>query len=175
MSDLREQLESALNVRPKTAHEAEQAAKAAEALAAYLRLEDSVGRLLRDEPGKDQDRKSFASATLHEAARRVLEQAGTPLHAREIGQRIKAGGWTHKRSANPRPDQIVYQLAARLPRHPDVFVRVAPNTFALVEWDVPSRRPRPRVGLFGGEEKPNGRDIGERPGEPAGAGQWRSF
>lgn len=176
MSDLRERLESALSVPPKTAIEAERAARAAEALAAYLRLEDSVGALLRaDEPGSlGKERESLAGLTLHEAARSVLKRAGVPLHGREIGKRIKAGGWTHKRSKNARPDQIVYQLAARLPRHPDMFVRVAPNTFALVEWGAPVQGPKPRLGLFEGEGKPTGRDIGEQPGDSAGAGQWRS-
>ena len=172
---MREQLESVLSAPPRTAVEAERAARAAEALAAYLRLEDNVGALLRaDEPGLGRTEDSLRGLTLHEAARRVLDQAEIPLHARELGKRIKAGGWTHKRSKNPRADQIVYQLAARLPRYPEVFARVAPNTFALVAWGAPSTRPRPRVGLFGGEGKPAGRDIGDRPGKPAGSGQWRS-
>lgn len=180
MADLRKALEEVLAAPPETSAQAERAARAAEALAAYLRLDESVERLLRSgddrgRRGKDAAAGSLAGLTLHEAAEQVLQKAGIPLHVRELGPRIKAGGWTHKRSSNARPDQILYQLAARLPRHPDVFVRVAPNTFGLVAWGTtPSPRPKPRVGLFGGSGKPNGRDLGALPEVAAGAGEWRS-
>ena len=179
MSGIRQQLEDALAGRPKTPAEAERAARAAEALAAYLRLEANVESLLA--PGArtpaygGQSPRSLQGLTLHEAAERVLEQSGVPLHVKELGNRIKAGGWKHKRSPNARPDQIRYQLAARLPRHPEVFVRVSPNTFGLVIWGSnPPPPPKPRVGLFGGSEKPSGRDLGNDPGAPATAGRWRS-
>ena len=176
MSELRDRLEQVLVKPAKTADDAERAAKAAEALAAYLRLEQSVAALL-DGPevaGRGIVSGSLAGRTVHEAARVVLEQAGAPLHARELGRRMKAGGWTHKRTRRANDDQIVYQLAARLPRYPDVFVRVAPNTFGLVAWGTPSERPKPRVGLFSGQGKPTGREIGEQAGDAAGAGPWRS-
>jgi hypothetical protein len=179
MKGIRQQLEDALSGRPKSPAEAERAAKAAEALAAYLRLEANVERLLapdgRPPPHGAQNTSSLEGLTLHEAAQRVLEQAAVPLHVKELGNRIKAGGWKHKRSPNARPDQIRYQLAARLPRHPDVFIRVSPNTFGLVGWgSEPSPPPKPRVGLFGGGKKPTGRDLGSHPEAPATAGRWRS-
>jgi hypothetical protein len=73
-----------------------------------------------------------------------------PLHARELGARMKARGWRHPRSTVARPEQVMHQLAARLPRHPKVFRRVAPQTFALARWGEtdPSARRRPRTGLF---------------------------
>src|SRR5213080_938296 len=116
--------------------DAERAREAAELLGELLRLEDRARRLLSSEaqlvPSGAADLRGM---TLHDAAERVLDDAGVPLHAREIGARMKARGWRHPRSQNPRHDQIVFQIAARLPRHPDRFRRVGPNTFALVKWD----------------------------------------
>ncbi len=111
---------------------------------------------------------------LHEAARRVLQEEGRPMHVQELGERIKARGWRHPRSRAARPDQINFQLAARLPRHPEAFRRVAPNTFALTAWDeeAPVReRPRPRLPLFGSSDRaPDGRPwsewIGDHPEAP---------
>ncbi len=181
MDDLRQRLEEILQRRPESPADAERAAQAAEALASYLRLGERVRQLL-DEGGPEAHQEprrlgaeGLKGMTLHGAAEQVLRQAGVPLHVRELAKRIKAGGWTHKRSVNPRPDQILYQLAARLPRFPDVFVRVAPNTFGLKEWaHSTNERPRPRIALFCGKGKPSGRDIGERSDVAAGAGQWRS-
>jgi hypothetical protein len=178
MDDIRERLEDLLGTRPRTAADAERAARAAEALAAYLRLEESVQSLLDPTgplPSGGTRTGSLEGQTLHEAAERVLEQAGIPLHVSELGRRIKAGGWKHKRSSNPRRDQINYQLAARLPRYPETFVRVAPNTFGLVSWgSTPAARPTPRLGLFDGGGKVTGRAIGDHPEAAARAGEWRS-
>jgi hypothetical protein len=178
MSDLKQRLEEVLHRPARSPADAEQAARAAEALASYLRLEADVARLLGE--GEDQRAQPhpaggrFSGLTLHTAAEAVLKEAKVPLHVRELGKRIKAGGWTHKRSANPRPDQIHYQLAARLPRHPETFVRVAPNTFALKDWGSSAKRPRPRLGLFRGGNKLTARDIGERPDLAATSSEWRS-
>lgn len=179
MADLRDRLEEVLRRSPETVTDAERAARAAEALAAYLRLEDRVRDLFgetntQERPVTDSN-EPLKGLTLHRAAEEVLRAAKLPLHVRELGKRIKAGGWTHPRSRNPRPDQIHFQLAARLPRHSDVFVRVAPNTFALKEWKESAKeQPRPRVGLFGGASKPTAREIGDRPDLAATSDAWRS-
>jgi hypothetical protein len=180
---LDEQLENLRSGPVTSAREADAAAEAARLLAELMRLRDRAQRLFA-EVGSATDPhttravgESLAGLSLHAAAERVLRQAGVPLHAREMGVRIKAGGWRHPRSPNPRRDQIVFQLAARLPRHPETFQRVGPNTFALVEWEGDqerSRRRRPRTGLFSGPGKPIGREIGEseEPFEKGAA--WRS-
>lgn len=179
MAGLRERLEEVLHRPAESVADAELAARAAEVLAAYIGLEEKVDRLLEDgDPDQRavdrSGRQSFVGMTLHGAAEQVLREADVPLHVRELGKRIKARGWRHKRSVNPRPDQILYQLAARLPRHPEIFVRVAPNTFGLREWaSAHKEQPTPRVGLFGGAGKPTAREIGERPDLPASAMKWR--
>lgn len=113
----------------------------------------------------------FAGMTLHGAARIALERAGIPLHVRDLGARLKAGGWRHPRSVNARPDQIEYQLAARLPRHPEGFIRTAPNTFGLVGRDQPriGPKPRPQLPVFDGPDQADGasfaRWMSEHPDE----------
>lgn len=108
---------------------------------------------------------SLAGLTLHEAARRVLRSVGAPMHVRELGARIKAGGWRHPRSTRARPDQIEYQLAARLARRPDEFRKTAPNTFGLAEWpDIPTPRRKPRLGLFASGEPGLAQKIADEPG-----------
>lgn len=178
MSDLKDKLEEVLGAPPKTSAGAERAARAAEALAAYLRLEESVNSWLDSAASteyKPTGKDDLVGLTLHQAAERVLEGAGTPLHVRELGKRIKAGGWTHKRSKNPRADQINYQLAARLPRHADVFVRVSPNTFGLVKWDrAEGAHRKPRVALYRGSDESLGRKSGEHPDLSARSAKWRS-
>lgn len=158
LEELKRRLEEIVR-RPKaTARDAEEAAEAARALADLLRGEERGLRLLRGSGGeRPAPRRGgrpgalpLEGLTLHEAARRVLEAAGWPMHVREPGLRIKAGGWRHPRASHPRPDQIEYQLAARLPRHPETFRRFGPNTFGLADWgEAPPRReaPKPRVGL----------------------------
>ena len=180
MSELKERLEEVLHGPTQTVADAERVAEAAAVLAAYLRVEEDAHRLFdmgherqNSEPTRSRTNQ-FEGMTLHRAAQEVLEEAGTPLHVRELGKRIKAGGWRHKRSKNPHPDQIHYQLAARLPRLPKVFVRVAPNTFALTEWSSARPKPRPRIGLFRGASKIAGRDIGDQP-DAAASSEWRSF
>ena len=175
---LREELEEILRGPLSSPAEAARAARAAAALAAYLRADEDAERVLRDadEPSLDAvGDAGFDSLTLHDAAERVLEEAGVPLHVKELGKRIKARGWRHPRS-NGGPDQINYQLAARLPRHPDVFVRVAPNTFGLGRWgDARSARAvvKPRLGSFRGPGGATGASLGDRDDEVSGA-EWRS-
>ncbi|HZJ52189.1 MAG TPA: winged helix-turn-helix domain-containing protein [Actinomycetota bacterium] len=177
MQDIKEQLQALLNKPVESAADADRAAEAAEVLAAYLRAIEGARRLLGDETEADPDARppgDFAGLTLHDAAERVLERAGKPLHARELGRRIKAGGWTHPRAQNAKPDLIEYQLAARLPRHPDRFRRVAPNTFALSKWDAAApSRPKPTMPLFSSKEGPNADEIGDLWEEVATAHPWR--
>jgi HB1, ASXL, restriction endonuclease HTH domain len=147
----------------------ETGAEAAALLVELIRLEGRARRLLEQTRSSDESRPSdLAGLTLHDAARVVLEEEGRPLHARELGERIKARGWRHPRTRSPRPDQIVYQLAARLPKHPQVFRRVAPQTFALASWESGQPRPRqkPHLGIFRGPGLPIAREIGERPEAP---------
>ncbi len=159
LSALKERLEEIMR-RPKvTPRDADEAGEAAKALADLLRGEERALRLLRAGGAASDDEETkqpylLTGLTLHEAAQRVLEDAGWPMHVRELGTLIKTRGWRHPRSTNAPPDQIQFQLAARLPRHPDVFKKFAPNTFGLAKWgDSPPRteRPKPRLGLFGSD------------------------
>jgi hypothetical protein len=174
---LREELEKAVKGPYASPGDAERAARAAAALAAYLRADEVAERVLGDDQRTLQtgSEEAFDSMTLHAAAERVLEEAGAPLHVKELGKRIKAHGWRHRRQVT-RPDQINYQLAARLPRHPDVFVRMAPNTFGLVSWGTGgSARStiKPRVALFRGPGGATGASLGEQADEVAESA-WRS-
>jgi hypothetical protein len=173
MATIRERLEEVFRAPPDSPDRAELAARAAEVLAAYLRADQQARRLL-DPHSSEEDPQStgrFSGLSLDDAAAIVLEEAGTPLHVRELGSRIKAGGWTHKRSKNPASDQINYQLAARLPRS-GRFVRVAPNTFGLAEWGVKGgRRRKPRLGVFRGPGTDVAGRIGEHPEEALESGQ----
>lgn len=178
MGSVRERLEELIQQPVDSFASAAQVAKAAEALAEIIRAEEEASRVFGIAPLKEPTRTisshDLAGMTLHDAAETVLRDAGIPLHVRELGKRIKARGWTHPRSSRPRPDQILYQLAARLPRHPRVFNRVAPNTFALVDWEtVASSRVRPRFGLFKG---PGGvaAETGEHPERTFEGTTWRS-
>ena len=174
---LRDDLEKVIRSTYSSADDAERAAQAASVLAAYLRADEIAERVLTGVPDSsiaDAD-KSYASLTLNEAAERVLEDAGVPLHVKELGKRVKARGWRHRRPVS-RPDQINYQLAARLPRHPDVFIRVAPNTFALVRWGEGRSKGAPvapKVGLFRGPGGAVGASLGELSKEVAESA-WRS-
>src|SRR6266480_3073299 len=107
------ELEELISRRPETAEDAEQIAAAAALLADYHRLESRAHA------------RSLAGLTLHEAAERVLADAGMPLHASELGRRMKAAGWRHPRTRNAPPQQIEHQLAARLP-HYAAFQKVSP-------------------------------------------------
>ena len=178
MSELAERLSALLRQPVQTPEDAERAAQVADALADLLRATQRAERLLGIQPlgAPRSDNGSLAGKALQDAAEAVLEAAGKPLHAKEIGRRVKARGWTHARGTPSRPDQIVYQLAARLPRFPRRFKRVAPNTFALVKWDdgAAATVRKPRTSLFRGPGGDVARQVGERPDEPAGASEWRS-
>lgn len=176
MQDIQEQLQALLSKPVESAADADRAAEAAEVLAAYLRATERARRLVGGETATPEARPpgDLTNLTLHEAAEQVLERAGKPLRARELGKRIKAGGWTHPRSQNAKPDLIDYQLAAQLPRHPDRFRRVAPNTFALSKWDAAARsRPKPTMPLFSSKEGPSAAEIGGLWEEVATAHPWR--
>jgi hypothetical protein len=170
----KERLEAILRRPVTTSADARRAAEAAGLLADLLEIEARAVALDAEAAGVKEEAPSYGGdlegLPLHEAARRVLLESGLPLHAREIGARMKARGWRHPRSPRARPEQIVYQLAARLPRLPDTFRRVAPNTFALVDAPQP-KRPRPRTGLFSGPAISE--LIGESE-EPMEASDWRS-
>jgi hypothetical protein len=174
-----EDLRDVLSGEIKTADDAERAREAADLLAALLRIESAAARLLGQEQESNSTRATdLRGMTLHDAAEQVLDDAGVPLHVKELGMRIKARGWTHPRSSHPRPDQILFQLAARLPRYPSRFRRVGPNTFALTRWEKSSgrgRARRPRTSLFRGPGEAIGRTTGESE-EPVigGEASWRS-
>jgi hypothetical protein len=180
MSEIEKELAALLKAPIHTPADADRAARAAEALAELMRASEKARRALSTEPESRipaAPESSLAGKTLHDAAAAVLEEAGRPLHAKELGSRILARGWTHPRSESPRPDQIVYQLAARLPRHSRRFRRVAPNTFALAKWGdtVAAKAPqKPRVALFKGPGGKTGRLIGDSDEQPAGDAAWRS-
>ena len=173
MATIRERLEEVFSGPPDSPDRAELAAQAAEVLAAYLRADEQARRLLDPDASDEASptTRRFSGLSLEDAAEIVLREAGTPLHVRELGSRIKAGGWTHKRSRNPRPDQINYQLAARLPRS-GRFIRVAPNTFGLAEWGPKgSRHVKPRLGVFQGPGADVASRIGDHPEEALEAGE----
>jgi hypothetical protein len=174
MDDLRAGLESEIGEAPRTQEDAERLAKIASLLGEYIRLEREAEAVLSGAVAT-QASGDLAGVTLQDAAERVLGEGGIPLHVRELGKRIKGGGWRHPRSKNAQDDLINYQLAARLPRHSDRFERVAPNTFGLVRWRRGARpgRAKPRLGLFSGPGNDIARRIGDSPDEAAGASAWR--
>lgn len=187
LNELKRRLEEIMS-RPKTTvRDAEEAAEAARALADLLRGEERALKLLGSLFAPDAEADAgpagantapppsaalrLTGLTLHEAARRVLATCGWPMHVQELGVRIKAGGWRHPRSTRARPDQINYQLAARLPRHAETFRKFGPNTFGLTEWgDTPPKReaPKPRLGIPSSGEPytgPSARWLSEHPEE----------
>jgi hypothetical protein len=178
MSEVEKELAALIHAPIHTAEDAERAALAAEALAELMRAAEKARRALAKEPDSTVTRpgSSLAGKTLHDAAAAVLEEAGKPLHAKELGSRIKARGWTHPRGDPSRPDQIVYQLAARLPRHSHRFRRVAPNTFGLAKWAADAAPPpkKPRIALFKGPGGRTGHQIGESDEQAAADATWRS-
>lgn len=176
MDELRQRLEKLLREPVTTADEAERTSRIAAALADYLRVRGDVERVV-DGPAEPppSGRGRLAGLTLDKAAQLVLEDAGCPLHATELGKRMKAGGWSHPRSTRARSEQVVHQIAARLPKYPDRFVRVGRNTFGLTVWGDASfkARPIPRVGLFAGAPARTGRSVGDASDEPVSAHPWR--
>lgn len=150
-----ERLQELLRKPVRSPRDAWVAEAAARLLGELLRIEERVQELAGEASGRMVSDHApvygdLARLPLHEAARIVLSEAGIPLHARELGERIKARGWRHPRSGTARPDQIVFQLAARLPKFPETFTRVAPNTFALTETPAQVERQKGRLGTFSG-------------------------
>lgn len=186
MRELLSQLEALVHRPVEDLGSAEVAAEAARLLRDLLRLEaDAVALLSRisgdagsvREQARRYESSDYRGLTLHEAARRVLAAAGSPMHVRDLGARIKAAGWRHPRSPHARDDQIEYQLAARLPRHPDAFRKVAPNTFGLAVWpDLPPALPaRPTLSPVRGRGPKLARRIGDDPELVFGERpKWRS-
>jgi hypothetical protein len=171
--EVKERLRAVLAAPVTTAAEARRHEEAAGKLREILEAEQRAAQLFAGEAKAGYStRSSLAGLTLHEAARRVLEQAGRPLHAKVIGDLMKAGGWRHPRATHARPDLVVHQLAARLPSYA-AFERVAPQTFALTEWRETKEPVPPLIGVFDGPGGPVGRRIGESR-EAAGASTWRS-
>jgi len=125
---------SDIAARPiRTARDAERSSEAAQLLAEYLRLQER-SRVFLEDNGQATPDADLSGKQLDRAAEAVLRDAGEPLHANELGRRIKARGWSHPRSKVAHENQIYHQLAARLPAFPDIFRKVAPATWALVEW-----------------------------------------
>lgn len=177
-SGISDRLRALLRKPVVSADDARAAEEAARLLGELLRMEARVRAFLGVPSGgravaeRGPAYGDLARLSLHEAAKVVLSEAGLPLHARELGERIKARGWRHPRSSSSRPDQIVFQLAARLPKFPETFKRVAPNTFSLVQDSVQAERPRPRLGTCTGPGWGES-EIGAAD-EPFEAAKWRS-
>jgi phosphate uptake regulator len=72
----------------------------------------------------------FVGMTIPEAAATVLAEVGQPMRAAEIWERMKGGGMT---IASSRP---VTTVVASLSRHPDMFERTGPNTFATKSTEL---------------------------------------
>jgi HB1/ASXL restriction endonuclease-like protein with HTH domain len=167
MEELRQALEDLI---AESDADEEEVTEASEVLVELLQVEGRARRIVArraggPSPTAREGGGSLADLTLHEAARRALDDAGFPMHVRDLATRIKARGWRHPRARTSPFDHLVRQLSARLPRHPE-FTRVRPNTFALKAWgsDLGGRtRPRPRFGLFEGDGFPWARWIGEHP------------
>jgi hypothetical protein len=156
-------LEQLIHHRPQNAEDAERIAEAASLLAEYHRLLARVRGLLNETGQRRAASGSLAGLALHEAAERALAEAGVPLHAKELGKRMKARGWRHPRAKHAPPDRIEHQLAARLPQYPQ-FRKVAPQTFGLASWgdSYPGASPlaAPPTALFAG----SGGAVGARAG-----------
>lgn len=182
--ELRRRLEEIL-ARPKaTRRDAEEAVEAAQAIADLMDAEERALRLVsgRADLSSPAERppEILTGLTLHEAARAVLAQAGWPMHVRDLAVRVKTGLWHNPRGKDANAKQLALQLAARLPRHPEIFRRVAPNTFALAGWgDNPPRkeRPKPLIGIFASDGTHAARDIDEELETilEDERNQWRSY
>lgn len=172
--DIKEDLREILRRPVASSEDARRAEEAARRLRDILEAEQRAEAAFARESAASYGRaSSLMGLTLHDAARRVLEKAGRPLHAREIGVRMKAAGWKHPRSRKAKPEQIVHSLAAQLPKHGE-FKRVKPQTFALSEWqEIHDTAPPPLVGIFQGPRAPTGRRISDGDAA-AGASRWRS-
>ena len=169
----RERLEEILRSPIESEADAERAREAAELLRELIAVTRRAEALLSGDPSP-RGSGSLAGLSLHDAAERVLEDVGMPLHARDLGARIKAAGWRHPRSKVAKPHQIAHSLAAVLPKKPR-FRRVAPQTFGLAKWDEEGLSPaaRPTLGLFRGGGEPTGRRSADSVGAVEDA-EWRS-
>ena len=176
--DTRELLEEAIRRPVRSSDDAEAVGEAANLLAELLRVEARVRDLVGEDASASTPRTDLRGVALHEAAELVLDEAGVPLHVRDLGARIKARGWRHPRSSHARPQLIQFQLAARLPRYPDRFRRVAPNTFGLAKWEHQAPAPkgrRPRTALFRGPGSGVARQIGDSAEQVTSeSASWRS-
>ncbi|MDP3063829.1 MAG: hypothetical protein Q8O40_11570, partial [Chloroflexota bacterium] len=89
---------------------------------------DFVAGVIRICPGvATEDGWCFYGRPRHKLVHlmKVLTEAGTPLHVRAIKDRL------NQRLPEPSTSHAVHEF---LSRERDVFVRVAPGTFALKEW-----------------------------------------
>lgn len=111
--------------------------------------------------------------SLHEIVRILLEAVQMPMHVRDIAGHVRGSGWTSPRGGADAPGKLEAQLSARLMKHPDIFERVAPNTFGLVGWppyEAPMRR-KPRFPLWDCPPEERGTEswaewIGDHPEAP---------
>ena len=169
MEALKARLEALVAGGSTTESNPDMAREAGELLLELIRLEARADRLMQAARAQVRDPGApLQGLRLHDAALTVLRDAGQPLHAREISAQMRAGGWSHPRTRRAPPEQLVHQLAARLPRHSNLFRRVAPNTFALVEWsDGHQRAVREQPSaLFRGAPGDLARWIGDHPEAP---------
>lgn len=81
--------------------------------------------------------------SLHEMVRVLLEAMERPMHVRAIAAHIRGSGWRSPRGGADTPGKLEAQIASRLVKHPDLFERVAPNTFGLAGW--PRYEPRAKA------------------------------
>lgn len=107
---------------------------AAEAPATYARGAQSI----REVPQRP----------LHEVVRMLLQAVQTPMHVRDLTASVRGSGWRSPRGGDASPAKLEAQITSRLVKHPEIFERVAPNTFGLVGWPPPDRRAMLRLGLI---------------------------
>ncbi|MEX2394500.1 MAG: winged helix-turn-helix domain-containing protein [Actinomycetota bacterium] len=171
-----ERLRAVLTEVPSDRAGAERAARASGLLAEFYGLCERADELLQEpEPPSDTHGSDVKGLTLHEAAKRVLEDAGTPLGLHELSRRIRARGWQHPRSTRALPEQLYHQLSAQLPKKTDTFERVSRGTFGLRGWNDPNvERPKPRLGVFSAPGQLSAREISEREDELYEPPPWRS-
>jgi hypothetical protein len=177
IENVRAALEKVIGGPVDSAAGAERISKAAELLARFHRLVDEAKPLIDTSIPAIPVAVSLAGLPLHRAAEVVLTEAGTPLHARDLGARMKARGWRHPRSNAAKPTQIEHQLAARLPQFPETFRRVAPQTFALTAAATPAppSGPAAPAGIFQGPGTPVASSIGDSDAPLTdGSVAWRS-
>ena len=173
VESLRRRLDGLFKLPIATPEDGRRVEQAARLLTTLLEVEQRVAELEADgkpvRPAKvgeqaPQYGADFGALSLHEASQRILAEAGFPMHVRDLAVRLIARGWRGRNGARPKPRPLADQLAARLSRHPQTFVRVRPNTFALVGMDPHATRPKPRLGIFdgpGGDFAANIGDVAE--------------